>query len=458
MVRKSVVSLLAAVCLFAGVASAQEALRVSPSTFNPGDESFLTIFIQGLVETDFVTVTYDGPVGPMTVEISYLDPNQIIAFVPGEITNVEGTYSVDVYVLRNGETFHFGPGHFGVAVPPPPDEPPVLINAPEAVEREAASADGSLVFYLVTTNDGTPVTCAPASGTLFPMGLTNVQCGANNGHSSATAEFPVFVIDTVKPSISGPDDIVSESPIVEWTITATDAIDPNPTIVCSVPSGTSFPAGTVTVDCFAFDFHHNFAFHSFDVTVTNGLPVVTVPDNITVQATSPNGAVVTFTATASDGSTVTCTPPSGSTFPIGSTSVNCTATNPAGSDTEVFQVRVVDTLAPILINVTASPNALWPPDHKMVPVTVSALAIDAGDASPTITITGVTSNQPVNGDGDGNTSPDWEITGPLTVNLRSERSGSQDRIYTITIQATDDSGNTSTAVLEVLVTQSRRRR
>jgi hypothetical protein len=458
MVRKFAVSLLAVVCLVVGAASAQEALRVSPSTFNPGDESFLTIFIQGLVETDVVTVTFNGPVGPMSLEPSYLDPNQIIVFVPGEITNVEGTYSVDVYVVRNAETFHFGPGHFAVAVPPPPDNPPVLINAPEVVVAEAAEADGAVVYYLVSTNDGTPVTCTRASGTLFPIGATPVQCTANNGHSSATVDFTIFVIDTVAPSISGPDDIVSESPIVSWTITASDAIDPNPTIVCSVASGTSFPAGTVTVNCFAFDFHNNYAFHSFDVTVTNGLPVLTVPDNINVEATSPNGAVVTFTATATDGATVTCTPPSGSTFPIGTTTVSCTATNPAGSDTEVFQVRVRDTIAPILINVTANPNALWPPDRKMVPVTVSALAIDAGDASPTVTITGVTSNQPVNDVGDGNTSPDWEITGPLTVNLRAERSGSQDRIYTITIQATDDSGNSSTATLEVLVTQSRRRR
>lgn len=458
MVRKFAVSLLAAVCLLAGGASAQQALRVSPSTLSPGDESFLTIHIQGLVETDVITITYNGPVGPMSVEPSYLDATQLIAFVPGEITAVEGTYSVDVYVVRNAETFHFGPGHFFVAVPPPPDNPPVLINAPEVVGAEATSIDGAVAYYLVSTNDGTPVTCSQASGTLFPLGATVVHCSANNGHSSATVDFTVFVMDTVAPTITVPDDIVSESPIVTWTVTATDALDPDPTIVCSVLSGTSFPAGTVTVDCFAYDFHNNYAFDSFNVTVTNGLPVVTVPDNINVEATSPNGAVVTFTATAVGADTVVCTPPSGSTFPIGTTSVNCTATNPAGSDTEVFQVRVRDTIAPIIVNVTANPNALWPPDRKMVPVTISALAIDAGDASPTIMITGVTSSQPVNDVGDGNTSPDWEITGPMTVNLRAERSGSQDRIYTITIQATDDSGNSSTATLEVLVTQSRRRR
>lgn len=458
MVHKLAVSLLAAVCLLAGGASAQQALRVSPSTLSPGDESFLTIHIQGLLETDFVTITFNGPVGPMSVEPSYVDASRIITFVPGEITLVEGTYSVDVYVVRGTQTSHFGPGHFFVAVGPPPDNPPVLINAPELISAEAVARDGANVWYLVSTNDGSPVICTPPAGSLFALGATTVRCSASNAYSSASTDFTVFVHDTVAPTINVPDDIVSESPIVTWTVTATDALDPEPTVVCSVPSGTSFPAGTVTVDCFAYDFHNNYAFDSFDVTVTNGLPVVTVPSNINVEATSPNGAVVTFTATATEGATVTCTPPSGSTFAIGTTAVNCTATNPAGSDTEVFQVRVRDTIAPILINVSANPNALWPPDHKMIPVTVSALAIDAGDASPTITITGVTSNQPVNGGGDGNTSPDWEITGPTTVKLRSERTGTQDRVYTITIQATDDSGNSSTATLEVLVTQSRRRR
>lgn len=458
MVRKLAVFLLAAVCLVAGSASAQEALRVSPSTLNPGDESFLTIHLQGILETDLVTVTYDGRTGPMSVEPVYRDPSQIIAFVPGEITNVEGTYSVDVYVVRNTQTFHFGPGHFFVAAPPPPDEPPVLINAPEVVVAEAASADGAIVFFSVTTNDGTPVVCSRNSGTLFPIDATAVRCTASNGHSSAVVDFNVFVIDSVAPSIDGPADIVSESPVVTWSITATDAIDPNPTIVCSPPSGTSFPADTIRVDCYAYDFHNNFAFHSFNVTVTNGLPVVTVPDNINAEATSPDGAVVTFTATASPGATLVCTPPSGSTFPIGTTTVSCTATNPAGSDTEVFQVRVEDTTAPVIVNVTSNPNALWPPDHKMVVVTLSALAIDAGDASPTLTIIDVTSNQPVNGTGDGDTAPDWEITGPMTVKLRAERAGNQDRIYTVTVQATDDSGNSSTSTVEVLVTQSRRRR
>jgi len=64
-------------------------------------------------------------------------------------------------------------------------------------------------------------------------------------------------------------------------------------------------------------------------------PVVTVPSDMTVGATDASGAVVTFTASATDDLdgtlTPTCTPPSGSTFPIGTITVTCEATDTAGN-------------------------------------------------------------------------------------------------------------------------------
>jgi len=60
-------------------------------------------------------------------------------------------------------------------------------------------------------------------------------------------------------------------------------------------------------------------------------PVLTLPANIAADATSPAGAVVTFTVTATDdidpNPTVSCSPASGATFAIGATSVSCTATD-----------------------------------------------------------------------------------------------------------------------------------
>lgn len=74
-------------------------------------------------------------------------------------------------------------------------------------------------------------------------------------------------------------------------------------------------------------------------------PVLVVPTNIAVDATSPSGAVVNFAATATDAvdpnPVVNCTPMSGSTFPVGANSVTCTATDASGNSTTAnFAVTV----------------------------------------------------------------------------------------------------------------------
>ena len=91
------------------------------------------------------------------------------------------------------------------------------------------------------------------------------------------------------------------------------------------------------------------------------------------------------------------------------------------------------------------------PDHRMVPVTIGAQATDNCGAV-TCEIIGVASSESANGTGDGNTSPDWVITGALTVNLRAERSGPGDgRVYAITARCTDAFGNSATNTISVTV-------
>ena len=92
----------------------------------------------------------------------------------------------------------------------------------------------------------------------------------------------------------------------------------------------------------------------------------------------------------------------------------------------------------------------------MRPVTVSAKAADACDAAPpACQLTAITSNEPVNGPGDGNTAPDWLITGNLTASLRAERSGNgTGRIYTLTVTCTDAAGNPATGTATVTVPHS----
>lgn len=111
-----------------------------------------------------------------------------------------------------------------------------------------------------------------------------------------------------------------------------------------------------------------------------------------------------------------------------------------------------DVEAPSISSSTPNPATLWPPNHKMVPVTVTTLAGDACDPTPRCAISSVSSDEPVNGLGDGDTAPDWEITGASTLLLRAERAGVGDgRVYSIGTTCTDAAGNASIAWTTVTV-------
>jgi hypothetical protein len=167
--------------------------------------------------------------------------------------------------------------------------------------------------------------------------------------------------------------------------------------------------------------------------------------NLTLEATSPAGATATFAATVTDavGATATYSKASGSTFPLGTTTVTINATDAAGNVAiaRTFTVTVRDTTAPVFSSLSASTGSLWPANHKMVAITLTAATSDLAGAVTT-KIVSVTSSEPDNGLGDGDTANDTEITGAMTLNLRAERSGTGNgRTYTITVEAKDAAGN-----------------
>jgi hypothetical protein len=118
---------------------------------------------------------------------------------------------------------------------------------------------------------------------------------------------------------------------------------------------------------------------------------------------------------------------------------------------DTTQVSVVDTTPPTITAASVSPTVLSPPNHKMKPVVVTVAAQDTcGTAS--CSIASISSSEALNGKGDGNTNVDWEITGPLTANLRAERAGGgPGRIYTLTVRCGDAFGNGSTRTVQVIV-------
>jgi len=110
-------------------------------------------------------------------------------------------------------------------------------------------------------------------------------------------------------------------------------------------------------------------------TVDNPPSFANVPSGLTVEANGPSGSAVNYTApTASDDTDgprpVSCTPGSGSTFPLGSTSVTCTATDLAGHQAQAsFTVAVHDTTAPTLV--TPDPHSVY-----------ASSALGASDSDP----------------------------------------------------------------------------
>jgi Mg-chelatase subunit ChlD len=142
-------------------------------------------------------------------------------------------------------------------------------------------------------------------------------------------------------------------------------------------------------------------------------------------------------------------------LPLGTHSIALTVWDGEFVDIDSVTIRVVDTTAPEIGSVTPSTGTLWPPNHRMVPVTFTVNASDNSGVPPVCTVTGVASSESANGKGDGNTTGDAVITGPLSVDLRSERAGGGNgRTYTVTVSCTDASGNTTTGTATVVAPHS----
>ncbi|MEP6800591.1 MAG: lamin tail domain-containing protein [Acidobacteriota bacterium] len=107
--------------------------------------------------------------------------------------------------------------------------------------------------------------------------------------------------------------------------------------------------------------------------------------------------------------------------------------------------------APVISGAGVDRPVLSPPNHKMVPVTVR-YATEDNCGSPVLCGLSVTSNEPENGQGDGNTAADWQVIDSHHVRLRAERSGAgAGRIYTIAIRCADPAGGVATSNVQVTV-------
>lgn len=179
--------------------------------------------------------------------------------------------------------------------------------------------------------------------------------------------------------------------------------------------------------------------------------VITCPANV-VQPTDAGrcGAVVSYPdPVAGACGTVICTPPSGSFFPKGVTTVTCSSETGTSCS---FTVTVLDTEAPAL-TCSVSETALWPPNHNLINVDLSVTATDNCDV--TVAVQVYSDEDDEASTGDGNFSPDAKDLAAGTLRLRSERNGEGDgRVYLIIVTATDSAGNVTRCCKTVTVAHS----
>ena len=183
-------------------------------------------------------------------------------------------------------------------------------------------------------------------------------------------------------------------------------------------------------------------------------PPVARAKNVTVPANNMCVADASIDNGSSDpdGDPLTLVQAPPSPYALGSTSVLLTVTDPKGAFSQATGVvTVVDQTGPVVSGLSPSTNSLWPPNHKMVDVTVNYGVTDNCSATSSCVLT-VSSNEAVNGSGDGNTSSDWQVVDAHHVQLRAERAGNgNDRIYTMTLTCTDAAGNSTVRTATVLV-------
>jgi large repetitive protein len=366
--------------------------------------------------------------GSSTFHVNIQDTTAPLISVPGNITAeatsaagaavifstsasdiVDGSVAVDCDA-NSGDTFPLGttlvscsatdsnnntsPASFNITVE---DTTEPEIEAHNAVSAEATSASGAVVSYDSPAThdlvDGDGVaTCLPASGSVFALGTTPVECSITDAHgNTANSSFDVNVVDTTAPTLTLPADQLLEATgpagaVAIFTASATDTVDSSLTVSCDANSGETFPLGITTVTCSVSDDAGNPASGSFTIEVKdNTAPVIASHGPVTAEATSAAGALVSYTASATsdivDGAGVaTCAPGSGSLFALGNTTVYCNATDDAGNHATQtsFVVSVVDTTAPVIAAHGSVTGEATGPDGAFVSYTAPATS-DAVD-------------------------------------------------------------------------------
>ena len=359
--------------------------HVSGSTFNVGTTTVINTAtdLSGNTASCSFTVTVVDNQNPVITCPSNITQNatngNCSAVVTFSVTSTDNcTVSTTVSNPASGSTFNVGTttvhstatdiygntASCSFTVTVVDNQSPVITCPSNITQVNDAGLCSAVVTFSVTSTDNCTVSTTvsnPASGSTFNVGITTVISTATDIYgNTSSCSFLVKVFDTESPVITCPSNITQNtdgglcSAVVTFSVTGTDNCGVS-TTVSNPASGSTFNAGTTTVNSIATDIHGNTSTCSFTVKVVdNQSPVISCPSNIT-QNTDGGlcSAVVTFSVTGTDNcgvSAVVSSPGSGSTFAVGTTTVTGTATDLSGNTSSCsFTVTVADNEFPVAV-------------------------------------------------------------------------------------------------------------
>ena len=329
------------------------------------------------------------------------------------------------------------------------------------------SPDNGTTFSTVaasTPNDGSEAITLPTS-----LGSNRRVLLAGLGNIFFSVSRPFRIADTLVPVVTPPANLTAEctqkspqgaTPAI-GAATAADACDASVAITSNAPA--VFPLGATTVTWSGQDDTGNTGSASQTVTVVDTTPPTLVaPPGIVKECTSPLGTPVALgTPTTDDAcwATLTVSNNAPALFPLGTTNVTWTAVDGSSNSSTASQSVKIQDLTPPVLAVSLTPAVLWPPNHKLVRIVAGIVATDVCDGAPQVRLLSITSNEPDNGTGDGDTTDDIQGAVPGTDDreffLRAERAGGgTGRRYTVTYAARDASNNVTVTQAVVSVPHS----
>ncbi|HZR23163.1 MAG TPA: putative Ig domain-containing protein [Vicinamibacterales bacterium] len=327
------------------------------------------------------------------------------------------------------------------------------------------------------------------NGSPTAAGVFTINVTADDGVGGVTTKSFTLTIANTPPQITVPPNQTRHvgtviSPAVVATAKDNDGdpftftVDPTtlpPGVTASAPttvsgvttiqfSGTPTAVGNYTTKLTATDSFNQTTTATFTWAITNAVPTLTNPGS---QFSVPN-APFALQLQASDADldplawSITGLP-AGLTFNTSTGLISGTAPNVTTATTYTIVVTVTDRFSapvsvtftltvstnrnPVCGTATASPNLLWPPNHKFATIKINGVTDpDPGD-TVTITVTSIYQDEPTLVAGSGNTAIDGIISG-ATAQVRAERSGLYNgRLYFIGFSASDGKGGSCTGTV-----------